>query len=142
MYEIGYTTGVFDLFHAGHIAFLKEAKLYCNYLIVGICSDDLVKCLKNRTPIFSEKERLEIVSSIKYVDHSIIKYSTDKADDWNKYHFNVVFHGDKEAKYREHEINNRNKLIPLGVDFIYFNRDYRVSTSNFLNKIRTEKRLL
>ena len=123
MYDIGYTTGVFDLFHAGHITFLKQAKLYCDYLIVGICSDDLTKHIKNKNPIFSEKERLEIISSIKYVNYSYIKYSTDKIDDWSKYHFNVVFHGDKEARDREHEIINRNILTPLGVDFVYFNRD-------------------
>lgn len=140
MYDIGYTTGVFDLFHAGHIAFLRQAKLHCNYLIVGICSDDLTKRLKNKTPIFSEKERLEIISSIKYVDCSYIKYSTDKVADWNKYHFNVVLHGDKEARGREHEIINRNRLTPLGVDFVYFKRDYRISTSMYIKKIRAEVR--
>ncbi len=139
MYDIGYTTGVFDLFHAGHVAFLRQAKLYCSYLIVGICSDDLTKRLKKKTPIFSEMDRLEIISSIKFVDHCYIKYSTDKVSDWNKYHFNVVFHGDKEAEYREHEIENRSKLTPLGVEFIYFDRDYRLSTSNYLKIIRTDE---
>ena len=140
MYNIGYTTGVFDLFHAGHIAFLKQAKQYCNYLIVGICSDDLTKNLKNKTPIFSEKERLEIISSIKFVDCAYIKHSTDKVIAWNKYHFNVVFHGDKEAKDREHEIINRKRLTPLGVDFVYFNRNYQISSSMYIKKIREEMR--
>lgn len=140
MYDIGYTTGVFDLFHAGHVAFLRQAKLYCSYLIVGICSDDLTKRLKRKTPIFSEMDRLEIISSIKFVDHCYIKFSTDKVSDWNKYHFNAVFHGDKEAKFRKHEIKNRSKLAPLGVEFIYFDRDYRLSTSNYLKKIRNDKR--
>ena len=138
MYDIGYTTGVFDLFHAGHVAFLKQAKQYCNYLIVGVCSDNLTNNLKNKTPVFSEKERLEIVSSIKFVDYSYIKHSTDKVSTWEKYHFNVVFHGEQEARNRKHEIINRNKLAPLGVDFIYFDRDYRLSTSMYLKKIKEE----
>ena len=70
------------------------------------------------------------------------KYQSDISytSDWNKYHFNAVFHGDKEAKFREHEIQNRSKLTPLGVEFIYFDRDYRLSTSNYLKKIRNDER--
>ena len=139
MYVVGYTTGVFDLFHVGHIAFLKQAKSRCNYLIVGVCSDELAEYLKDKTPIFSEDERLEIISSIKFVDYSYIKRSTDKVEDWNRHHFNVVFHG-KEAENRKHEIESREMLIPLGVNFIYFDRDYRVSTTNYLSKIRNEGR--
>ena len=52
MYDIGYTTGVFDLFHAGHVAFLRQAKLYCSYLIVGICSDDLTNVLRIKLQYF------------------------------------------------------------------------------------------
>lgn len=140
MYKIGYTTGVFDLFHAGHVEFLKLAKSQCHYLIVGICSDNLVMQLKNRKPVFSEKDRLEILSGIKFVDYSFIKYTTDKLQDWKYYHFNVVFHGDQDARNRSHEKENQKKLLPYGVEFIYFDRDYRLSTTKYLNYIKKEMR--
>ena len=140
MFEIGYTTGVFDLFHAGHMAYLKQVKSYCNFLVVGICSDDLVIQLKNRKPIFSEKNRMEIISGIKVVDYSFIKHTTDKLQDWHKYHFNAVFHGDQEAKNRFHEIENRKRLEPYGVKFIYFDRDYKLSTTKYIDYIRKETR--
>lgn len=140
MYNIGFTVGVFDLFHAGHVSFLRQAKAQCTYLIVGICSDELVVQLKNRQPIFCEQDRLEILSSVKFVNHSFIKISPDKYNDWKKYHFDAVFHGDQEAKSRFHEIESRKKLVPMGVIFIYFNRDYRISTSKYLEKIKSDER--
>lgn len=91
---IGYTTGVFDLFHVGHLRILKKAKEYCDYLIVGVSSDKLVERYKNKTPVISLKERIEIVSSIKYVDEVIVQTDRDKIKAYKKLGFNVMFVGD------------------------------------------------
>jgi len=67
-YKIGYTTGVFDMFHIGHLNVIKNAKLFCDYLIVGVSTDDVVRKNKNKTPIIPYENRIEIVKAIRYVD--------------------------------------------------------------------------
>lgn len=67
-YKVGYTQGVFDMFHIGHLNLLKNAKELCEYLIVGINSDDLVRNYKHKSPVIPEEERAEIVRNIKCVD--------------------------------------------------------------------------
>lgn len=93
-YKIGYTTGVFDMFHIGHLNILKRAKEMCEYLIVGVSTDEVVKTYKNKTPIIPYSERAQIVEALKYVDKVVPQTSMDKMDAWNELHFNVVFHGD------------------------------------------------
>ena len=68
---IGYTTGVFDLFHIGHLNILKKSKSMCDRLIVGVTTDELMTEYKNKTPVIPFKERVEIVQSIKYVDMAL-----------------------------------------------------------------------
>ena len=75
---IGYTTGVFDLFHAGHVRILKKAKSLCDKLIVGASTDRLVKKYKNKYPVLKHKERIEVVKSIKYVDYVVSQNTLNK----------------------------------------------------------------
>lgn len=93
-YNIGYTTGVFDLFHIGHLNILKRAKQRCRYLIVGVSTDELVMQYKNAFPMIPFKERIEIVRAIKYVDRVVAQPTMDKMDAWRHLRFNVMFHGD------------------------------------------------
>lgn len=90
---IGYTTGVFDMFHIGHLNILKNAKSQCDHLIVGVSTDELVKQYKNKKPIIPFEERIEIVKSIKYVDEVVPQISMDKRQAWENLHYNVLFHG-------------------------------------------------
>lgn len=93
-YKIGYTTGVFDMFHIGHLNILKRAKEQCDYLIVGVSTDKVVQSYKHKTPIIAFAERCAIVSAIKYVDEVVPQTSMDKLAAWQKLHFNALFHGD------------------------------------------------
>lgn len=92
-YKIGYTTGVFDLFHVGHLNILKRAKEQCEYLIVGVTTDSLSFERKNKYPIICEKDRMEIVGSIKYVDRVIPQNDMDKLCVVKKLNIDAVFVG-------------------------------------------------
>ena len=92
-YKLGYTTGVFDLFHVGHLNILKKAKEYCEELVVGVSTDELVWNYKNKVPVIPYEERVAIVSAIKYVDKVVPQPNKDKMSAWNKYHFKKMFVG-------------------------------------------------
>ena len=90
---IGYTTGVFDMFHIGHLNILKRAKEQCDYLIVGVSTNELVMKEKGKTPVIPYEERVEIVKAIKYVDKVVPQDNKKKYSAWEKYHFNKMFVG-------------------------------------------------
>ena len=92
--KIGYTTGVFDMFHVGHLNILRQAKEQCDYLIVGVSSDELVSSYKNKIPIIPFENRKEIVSSIKYVDEVVVQSHRDKMKSFKEIGFDVMFVGD------------------------------------------------
>ncbi|MCF7906874.1 adenylyltransferase/cytidyltransferase family protein [Patescibacteria group bacterium] len=94
IYKIGYTTGVFDMFHIGHLNILKKAKKMCDYLIVGVSTDELVLSYKNKKPIIPFKERVAIIKSIKYVDKVVPQENRDKIQAFKKISFDVMFVGD------------------------------------------------
>lgn len=117
-YKIGYTTGVFDMFHIGHLNILRKAKEQCDKLIVGVSSDDLVKEYKHKEPIVPLNERMDIVKAVRYVDEVVEQESMDKFKAWEKLHFDVLFHGDDwkgSDIYNEAEA----KLKAVGVDVVY-----------------------
>ena len=92
-YKIGYTTGVFDMFHIGHLNILKRAKAQCDYLIVGVTTDSLCEKRKNKKPIICQDDRVEIVSSIRYVDQVVLQDDMDKLTAVKNYHADAVFVG-------------------------------------------------
>ena len=92
-YKIGYTTGVFDMFHIGHLNILKRAKEMCEYLIVGVTTDALCYERKNKYPIICENDRVEIVESIKYVDKVVLQKDMDKIKPVVEYSIDAVFVG-------------------------------------------------
>lgn len=115
---IGYTSGVFDLFHIGHLNLLKNAKSMCDRLVVGITTDELVS-YKFKKAIIPFSERLEIVRSIKYVDAVVPQESMDKFDQWEKLKFDVMFVGDdwfQSDKWKSYET----QFNEVGVKIIYF----------------------
>ena len=91
---IGYTAGVFDLFHVGHLNILKKAKEQCDHLIVAVSTDELVREYKRKAPVICFEERMEIVKAIRYADEVVPQVNRDKFAAWEKYHFNKMFVGD------------------------------------------------
>ena len=69
-YKVGYTCGVFDLFHVGHLNLLERCKEMCDILIVGVCNDEYVRNVKCKEPIYSEKQRVRIINALKVVDRA------------------------------------------------------------------------
>jgi len=118
-YKIGYTTGVFDMFHIGHLNILKRAKEQCEYLIVGVSTDELVREYKNKEPIIKFNERVEIVSAIKYVDEVVAQESMNKMEAYRKLKFDALFHGsDWQGSDMYNKIIDEFSLV--GVDVVFF----------------------
>ncbi len=136
---IGYTSGVYDLFHIGHLNLLKNAKGLCDKLIVGVSVDKLVK-YKNKHPVIPFEERIEIVRNIKYVDAAIPQEELDKFKMWEKLHFDILFVGDDWFKSPSWQ-NMEEKFNKVGVRVVYF--PYTKGTSSTilnetLRKLREE----
>ncbi len=127
---IGYTTGVFDMFHIGHLNLLKKAKLNCDYLIVGVSSDELVNDYKNKLPVIPLEHRLEIVSELKCVDEVVIQTDRDKLKAFHKIGFDVMFvgsdwKGDPLWVELEHELAKYDARVE------YFQYTNNVSSTKF-----------
>ena len=134
---IGYTTGVYDLFHIGHLNLLKNAKGLCDKLIVGVTVDELVK-YKYKRAIIPFEDRLEIVRSIKYVDAAIPQDDIDKFAAWEKLKFDILFVGDDWYQSESWQAMEE-KFRGVGVKVVYFPYTKGVSStviSHALNLIR------
>lgn len=92
---IGYTTGVFDMFHMGHLNILRRAKEKCDYLIVGVSTDEVVEGYKHHKPVIPYEQRAAIVEAIRYVDEVVPQTTMDKTEFLKHRHFDVMFHGDE-----------------------------------------------
>jgi glycerol-3-phosphate cytidylyltransferase len=127
---IGYTTGVFDMFHIGHLHLLKKAKNRCDYLIVGVSSDELVKSYKNKMPIIPFEHRLEIVSSLKFVDEVLVQSHRNKFQQFLDIGYDKLFVGD-DWKGSEIFTALEEQLEPYGATIEYFPYTKEVSSSKF-----------
>lgn len=126
-FKVGYTTGVFDLFHIGHLNILKKAKEQCEHLIVGVSTDELVKSYKNKIPVIPYEERVEIVRSCRYVDEVVPQVNRDKFAAFEIYRFDAMFVGDDwKGKPLFQEIER--KLKENGSTVVYF--PYTKNTSS------------
>lgn len=133
-YYIGYTAGAFDMFHIGHLNLIRQAKQYCDILVVGVNSDHLIKQYKNKKTIINENERRDIVESIRDVDKAVIVSSLDKFDAWKKYKFDVLFIGD-DWKGSERWNKTEESMKQIGVDVIYLSRTKGISSTELREKL-------
>ena len=127
-YKIGYTTGVFDLFHIGHLNILRRAKEQCEYLIVGVTTDELCENYKNKKPVIPYEDRRAIIEAIKYVDKVVPQNSMDKKAAWQEQKFDAMFVGsDWQGTDSWNEFEKQFKA--LGVDIVYLPRTEKISSS-------------
>ncbi len=128
---IGYTTGVFDLFHVGHLNMLKNAKAMCDKLIVGVTTNELVS-YKHKKAVIPFDERMEIVRSIKFVDAVVPQESMDKFEAWKRLKFDIMFVGDdwyNTEKWKKYE----EQFTQVGVKIVYFPY-YKGTSSTLINE--------
>jgi glycerol-3-phosphate cytidylyltransferase len=133
-YKIGYTTGVFDLFHIGHLNILKKAKEQCDYLIVGVSTDENVQAYKHKTPVIPYEQRAAIVQAIRYVDQVVPQENMDKFAAWEKYHFNALFHGDDWKGSNMYD-DVEKQLKAVGVDVVFIKHTDGISSTQITEKI-------
>ncbi len=132
---VGYTTGVYDMFHIGHLNILKSAKEQCDYLIVGVSTDELVEHDKNKTPVIPFEERVAIVSAIRYVDEVVPQPDKNKFAAWERYHFDKMFVGsDWQGTQQWAEFEEQFK--PLGVEIVYLPHTDGISSTKLTAYIK------
>lgn len=137
-YLIGYTSGVFDLFHIGHLNILKKAKEQCDFLIVGVSSDKLVENYKGKKTVIPFSQRKEIIEAVKYVDKVVTQVTLDKMEAFGKYGFNVVFVGDDWKNSKSWKIIEE-KFSTVGVDIVWVEYTKSISTTKLIATIRENK---
>lgn len=132
---IGYTTGVFDMFHIGHLNILRGAKEKCDHLIVGVSTDELVIKEKQKRPVIPYKERIEIVKAIRYVDEVVPQPDKNKYAAWEKFHFQKMFVGsDWQGTPQWNKLEMQ--FAPLGVEIIYLKHTDGISSTDLTNLIK------
>lgn len=134
MSVIGYTTGVFDLFHVGHLNILRRAKEQCDYLVVGVTVDELV-AYKGKKAFIPFEERAAIVEAIKYVDKVVPQTTMDKMTAWNELHFHKMFVGDD---WKGTDVWNHweEEFAKVGVEIVYFPYTEQTSSSELRDALK------
>ena len=139
-YHIGYTCGVFDVFHVGHLNLLERCKSMCDVLIVGVCDDKYVREIKHKEPVYPESDRVRILNALKVVDEAVlvdIQTVDDKILALEKFNFDVLFSGD-DWKGSERYNRTEEQFAKLGASIEYFPYTQGISTSQIkesLNRI-------
>lgn len=138
--KIGYTCGVYDLFHVGHLNLFENCKKQCDYLIVGVCSDDYVRQYKRKEPVIGENDRARIINALKCVDEAVIISSEETVDKmlaWKKFNFDVLFSGD-DWKGTERFLQTEKAFDESGIsiEMVFFPYTKGVSTSQIKNGLK------
>lgn len=131
--KIGFTASTFDLFHAGHIMMLKEAKKQCDYLIVGLQTDPTIDRPHKNKPVQTVFERYVQLKSCKYVDE-IVVYATEKEilDVLFSYPINIRILGEE---YKDKEFTGKHECIDLGIEIYYNKRAHSFSTTELRQRV-------
>jgi glycerol-3-phosphate cytidylyltransferase len=131
----GYTAGVFDLFHVGHVNLLRAARDLCDRLIVGVSTDDVVAKTKGARCAVPFHERIEIVRSCRFVDAAIAQNDLDKVEAWHRLHYDVLFVGDDwfgHQRWQGYEAS----LREVGVRVVYLPYTEGVSSTQLRRQLR------
>ena len=133
-YKIGYTDGVYDMFHVGHLNMIEEAKKHCDFLIVGVHSDKIVEEYKHRKTVINEIDRARIIGALKAVDKVVINQTRDKLKLHELYGFDVVFIG-SDWQGTERWNNFEKVLKSVGVDVVYIKYTDGISTTQLREQL-------
>ena len=131
---IGFTDGVYDMFHVGHLNMIEACKQRCDYLIVGVHSDEIVEGYKHRKTIIGEEDRRRIIGALKAVDKAVINRTRDKMELFKLYGFNKIFIGD-DWKGTERWIRFEKELKTINVDVVYVPYTKGISTTEIKQMI-------
>lgn len=133
-YKVGYTTGVFDMFHIGHLNILRRAKEQCETLIVGVTTDELCFKRKQKYPIINEQERMAVVKAIRYVDKVIPQTDMDKIRPVKEFGVNAVFVG---SDWKDTEVWNQyeKEFAEVGCVVIYLDHTDGISSTILREKL-------
>lgn len=131
-YRTGYTTGVYDMFHVGHLNVIRRAKELCDFLIVGVSTDELVRQYKHKTPVIRFEERKAIVEAVRYVDKVVPQTTLDKMEAWERLRYDVLFQG---SDWKPTPDKRAGELGARGVDIVLFDRTDGVSSTELAHAI-------
>ena len=133
-YKIGYTTGVFDMFHIGHLNILRRAKEKCDYLIVGVTTDELCYQRKKKYPIINEADRMSIVGAIRYVDKVVPQIDMDKIKPVKEFGADAVFVG-SDWKGTPSWIQYETDFAEVGCTVVYLDHTDGISSTILRGKL-------
>lgn len=136
-YKIGYTTGVYDMFHIGHLNILRRAKELCDYLIVGVTTDELCRERKSKLPIICEADRVAIVEAIRYVDRVVLQSDMDKLSAVRQYGADAVFVGSDwkgTPAWQEYE----RQLAEVGCTVVYLDHTEGISSTVLRDRLNQQ----
>ena len=137
-YKVGYTCGVFDVFHVGHLNLLERCKEMCDILIVGVCDDNYVRDIKHKEPVYPEDQRVRILKALKVVDDAVlvdIETTNNKLLALEKFHFDVLFSGD-DWKGSDRYKKTEQQFAQLGAAIEYFPYTKGISTSQIKEQMK------
>ena len=137
-YKIGYTTGVFDLFHVGHLNIIEQAKELCDELIVGVTTDELCYERKGKRPIICEEDRVRIISSLRYVDRVVLQRDMDKLSAVKELGCDAVFVGSDWRGTPEWDKYQR-ELAEVGCEVVYFEHTDGISSTILRERMNMEQ---
>lgn len=133
-YKVGYTTGVYDMFHIGHLNILKRAKEQCETLIVGVTTDELCYERKRKYPIINEYERMAIVGAIRYVDKVIPQANMEKIRSVKELGADAVFVG-SDWKGTDAWKQYEKDFAEVGCTVVYLDHTEGISSSILREKL-------
>ena len=134
-FKVGYTTGVYDMFHIGHLNILKRAKEQCETLIVGVTTDELCYKRKKKYPIINENDRMSIIAAIRYVDKVVPQIDMDKVRQVKEFGVDVVFVG-SDWKGTEAWNNYEREFAKIGCKVVYLDHTDGISSTILREKIK------
>lgn len=140
-YKVGYTTGVFDMFHIGHLNIIQKAKEQCEFLIVGVTTDALCFERKQKYPIIAEDDRVAIVAELRSVDRVVKQYDMDKLRVVKEYNIDCVFVG-SDWKGTETWQKYEKEFAQVGCSVEYFNHTDGISSTILRERMNKDEKNL